>query len=74
MKQGIKINTESFLLVLKLHFKFKVYPLKIHSKNKNSNNLSSTIKYPSIFKLNITKVGIEAKKNNKCFNNKNYKN
>ncbi|MCD2332601.1 hypothetical protein [Borreliella americana] len=70
-KEDLAINNETkyankyreFFIGPKTSFKFKVYPLKIHSKNKNnSNNLSSTIKYPSIFKLNITKVGIEAKK------------
>ncbi|AHZ73729.1 MULTISPECIES: hypothetical protein [Borreliella] len=46
----------------KTSFKFKAYPLKISSKNKNSDVLSSAIEYPSIFKLNITKIGIETKK------------
>ncbi|WP_434246365.1 hypothetical protein [Borreliella burgdorferi] len=59
---GYKNKYREFFIGPKTSFKFKVYPLKIHSKNKNSNTLSSTIKYPSIFKLNITKVGIEAKK------------
>lgn len=69
-KEDLTINNETkyknryreFFIGPKTSFKFKAYPLKIHSKNKNSNNVSLTIKYPSIFKLNITKVGIEAKK------------
>ncbi|WPM05514.1 hypothetical protein QIA41_00035 [Borreliella sinica] len=51
-----------FFIGPKTSFEFKAYPLKIFSKNKNSNALSSDIKYPSIFKLDITKVGIERKK------------
>ncbi|WNY69936.1 hypothetical protein [Borreliella andersonii] len=69
-KEDLTINNEikyknkyrEFFIGPKTSFKFKVYPLKIHSKNKNNNNLSSAITYPSIFKLNITKIGIETKK------------
>lgn len=62
MKQSIKINIENFFIGPKTSFKFKAYPLKISSKNKNSHVLSSAIEYPSIFKLNITKIGMETKK------------
>ncbi|APS99041.1 hypothetical protein Bmayo_04225 [Borreliella mayonii] len=69
-KEDLTINNEikyknkyrEFFIGPKTSFKFKAYPLKILSQNKNSNNLSPAIKYPSILKLNITKVGIEAKK------------
>ncbi|QFI14924.1 hypothetical protein QIA37_04805 [Borrelia sp. CA_690] len=69
-KEDLTINNEikyknkyrEFFIGPKTSFKFKAYPLKILSKNKNSDTLTSTIKYPSIFKLNITKAGIEAKK------------
>ncbi|WKC87594.1 hypothetical protein [Borreliella kurtenbachii] len=69
-KEDLTINNETeyknkyreFFIGPKTSFEFKAYPLKIHSKNKTSNNLSSDIKYPSIFKLNIAKIGIETKK------------
>lgn len=61
-KTEYKNKYREFFIGPKTSFKFIAYPLKIHSKNKNSNNSSSDIKYPSIFKLNISKVGIEAKK------------
>ncbi|WKC83881.1 hypothetical protein QIA25_04840 [Borreliella spielmanii] len=68
-KEDLTINNEikyknkyrEFFIGPKTSFKFKAYP-KIFSKTKNSNSLSSAIKYPSIFKLNITKVGIETKR------------
>ncbi|SCW26240.1 hypothetical protein [Borreliella japonica] len=69
-KEDLTINNEAkykskyreFFIGPKTSFKFKAYPLKIYPKNKNSNALSLTIKYPSIFKLNITKAEIETKK------------
>ncbi|EEF82157.1 hypothetical protein [Borreliella valaisiana] len=69
-KEDLAINNETkyknkyreFFIGPKTSFKFKAYPLKIFSKNKNNDTLSSAIKYPSIFKLNITKVGTETKK------------
>ncbi|WKC73774.1 hypothetical protein QIA34_04790 [Borreliella yangtzensis] len=70
-KEDLTINNETkykskyreFFIGPKTSFKFKAYPLKIFSKNKNNNTLNATIKYPSIFKLNITKAtGIETKK------------
>ncbi|WP_424632549.1 hypothetical protein [Borreliella lusitaniae] len=51
-----------FFIGPKTSFKLKAYPLKIFNENKNSNALSSSIKYPAIFKINITKIGIETKK------------
>ncbi|EED29700.1 conserved hypothetical protein [Borreliella garinii Far04] len=69
-KEDLTIDNETmyknkyreFFIGPKTSFKFKAYPLKISSKNKNSHVLSSAIEYPSIFKLNITKIGIETKK------------
>ncbi|WKC82029.1 hypothetical protein QIA27_04755 [Borreliella tanukii] len=69
-KEDLTINDQTkyknkyreFFIGPKTSFEFKAYALKIVSKNKNSDALNSVIKYPSIFKLNITKIGIETKK------------
>ncbi|AJA90612.1 hypothetical protein OY14_04200 [Borreliella chilensis] len=61
-KETYKNKYREFFIGPKTSFKFNAYPLEIFSKNKNSNILISSIKYPSILKLNITKVGIDTKK------------
>ncbi|WP_151074302.1 hypothetical protein [Borreliella turdi] len=69
-KEDLTINNETryknkyseFFIGPKTSFKFEAYPLKTFSKDKNNNTLNLAIKYPSIFKLNITKIGIDTKK------------